>query len=279
MRERISIVISTYEWPEALDTVLRALTEQSDPRFDVVVADDGSGPQTEAVVESWRPAFGRRLTHVWQSDDGFRVARARNLGALTTGSDYLVFLDGDCVPRQRFVSAVRAAARPGWFVVGRRLLLSSRFTDRVLRRRLPVHRWSSVEWLARAHRHGQAFRNLTAVDRRRVGRPGVPEFVPQGNAYSPLGMAARDFVRADGFDMRYEGWGEEDVDIAVRLKRLGLRCGHAGPHATVAHLWHPVRERRERPNWWLLRETEHGRRVEARHGLRELSPPADASVA
>ena len=76
-----SVIVSTYEWPEALDAVLRGLAGQSDPSFDVVVADDGSTIETEKIVAAWRPALGERLVHAWQPDEGFRLARVRNLGA------------------------------------------------------------------------------------------------------------------------------------------------------------------------------------------------------
>ena len=71
--------------------------------------------------------------------------------------------------------------------------------------------------------------------------------------------------------MRFEGWGEEDVDIAVRLRRIGLRCGHAGPDATLIHLWHESDVPRERPNWYLLQQTERGDRVDSVEGIRELA--------
>lgn len=266
----LTVVVSTYERPEALDVVLRALSEQSETNFDVVVADDGSGSETASVVRAWQGGrFGRRLTHVWHTDEGFRAARARNLGALARDSGALVFLDGDCVPRRDFVRATRAAARPGWFAVGRRLLLSPAFTGRVLEQELPIQRWSVARWLPeRRHHSGMAV--LTARDRRKVGRLSVPEFVPDRNAYSPLFVTAADFERVNGYDMRYEGWGEEDVDLAIRLRRLGLRCGHLGSSGTVLHLWHPSLVDTQRPNWWLLQETERSGALEAVVGIREL---------
>ena len=106
---RLTVVVSTYEWPEALDVVLRALSEQSDANFDIVVADDGSGPETAVLVRGWQRRLGQRLTHIWHADEGFRAARARNLGALARDSGLIAFLDGDCIPRRDFV---RAAARP-----------------------------------------------------------------------------------------------------------------------------------------------------------------------
>lgn len=269
-QDQLSVVVSTYEWPKALDAVLRALAEQSDAAFDIVVADDGSGPETASVVRRWQERFGERLTHSWHADKGFRAARARNLGVLASKASLLVFLDGDCVPRRDFVRATRAAAQPGWFAVGRRLLLSPAFTGRVLEEELPIHHWSAARWLPeRRHRTGIAV--LTARDRRKVGRLGVPEFVPDNNAYSPLFLTAAGFERVNGYDMRYEGWGEEDVDLALRLRRLGLRCGHLGGSGTVLHLWHPSRVEAERPNWWLLQETERGGALEAVAGVRELA--------
>jgi len=273
---RLSVVVSTYEWPEALEAVLRALYEQSDADFDVVVADDGSGPETAAVVRRWQVYFRQRLTHSWHADEGFRAARARNLGALARDSNLLVFLDGDCVPRRDFVRASRMAARPGWFGVGRRLLLSPAFSGRVLEQELPIHRWSLARWLPEA-RHRTGIAVLTPRDRRKVGRLGVPEFVPDSNAYSPVFLAATDFERVNGYDMRYQGWGEEDVDLAIRLRRLGLRCGHLGSSGTVLHLWHPSLVDAERPNWRLLEETERSGALEAVSGLHELEREVGSS--
>lgn len=273
----LSVVVSTYDWPEALDAVLRALSEQSDERFDVVVADDGSGLETATVVEDWREVLGGRVEHVWQPHRGFRQALARNRGALAARGDYLVFLDGDAVPRRHFVRALKASARPGWFVAGRKLELSAALTDRVLSEKDPIHRRGYSSWV-RARRDATPLSTLSFRDRRRVGTHGVPEFEPHNRAYGfLLGVARRDFQEVNGFDTRYEGWGDEDVDFALRLRRLGLRCGHAGPDAVVLHFWHPPREKRNRQNWWLLRETEGGEHLEAVRGFRELelAPAAD----
>jgi glycosyltransferase involved in cell wall biosynthesis len=268
---RLGVVVSTYEWPDALDAVLRSFHDQSDRDFVLVVADDGSGVETGAVVDEWRSAFGERLTHVWQPDEGFRLARVLNLGALAGDADYLVFLHGESIPRRNFVRAARSCIKPGWFVAGRRIDLSETLTARVLAQQLPVHRWGMVEWF-RARREAGPLVALTRRDRRRVGARGVPEFVPVDRTYGYLlGVARVDFERVNGYDMRFEGWGEEDVDIAVRLGRIGLRCGHAGPDATLIHLWHESTVVDDRPNWYLLQETERSDRIEAIEGIRKLA--------
>lgn len=264
----LSIVVDTYEWPQALHAVLLGLGDQSDPDFDVVVADDGSGADTAALVAAWQSRL--RLRHVRQDDEGYRLARVRNLGARDAGGDYLVFVNADTVPRRNFVRAMRKAAAPGWFVAGKRLLLGRELTERVLAEQVPIQRWSFAHW---ALHGGQSapLRALTSRDRRRPGREGLPEFVPHADGYGfLLGVARADFERVNGYDTRFAGWGGEDVDMAVRLRRAGLRCGWPGPEGTVLHLWHESRKPAVRPNDALLRETEASDGIEAVEGLRQL---------
>lgn len=274
----MSVVVSTYEWPEALDAVLRGLSAQSDRGFEVVVADDGSGASTETVVDRWKPVLGARVAHVWQPDEGFRLAGVRNLGAEAASGEYLVFIDGDCVPRRHFVAAMRRASLPGWFLAGTRLQLSERLSSSVLRDRTPIERWSAAHLLTRAGRDVRGWRHLTPRDRRRPWRANLPDFAPHGNEYGfCTGVGRADFEAVNGFDRSFVGWGDQDVDLAVRLRGRGLRCGYAGQRSTMLHLWHPSHVPVDRPTWWLLQETIESDRTEAVDGLRELaSSPAEA---
>jgi glycosyltransferase involved in cell wall biosynthesis len=244
MPQLLSVIVTTFAWPRALDAVLRSLAEQSDRGFEVVVADDGSDAATAEVVAEWRPAFDDRLVHAWQPDEGFRLARARNLGALAARGDTLVFLDGDCIVRRRFISSLRKAARPGWFLAGKRVQLGEPFSQAVLERQLAIGRWSLLTWLRNGRSELDGWRHLTPIDRRRPWRPRLPDFAPDGEAYGFLTVVSRrDFEAVNGFDLRYVGWGDQDVDLAIRLQRRGLRCGFAGPASTVLHLAHPSRIR------------------------------------
>ena len=267
----ISVLVATYEWPDGLFAVLRGLADQSDADFEVVVCDDGSGPETAKVVELCRSHL--RLTHVRQEDEGYRLARVRDLGAHSATGDVLVFVDGDTVPRRHFVRALREAVRPGWFVAGKRLLLDRDLTERALRDRIPIQRWSLPHWSLHGE-HARPLSALTGRDRRRPGREGAPEFAPHADGYGfLLGLLRSDFERVNGYDTRFVGWGGEDVDMAVRLRRAGIRCGWAGPQSTLLHLWHETRKAGPRPNDTLLAETEAGDRIEAVEGLRELRRP------
>ena len=99
----LTVVVSTFEWPRALDVVLRALSEQTDQAFEVIVADDGSGAETTDVVQEWHETLHDRLRFVYQDDEGWRLGRIRNLAALGARGEYIVFLDGDCLVRRWFI--------------------------------------------------------------------------------------------------------------------------------------------------------------------------------
>src|SRR5947209_5471230 len=120
----ISVVVSTFNREDALEAVLSALSQQTDRSFDVVIADDGSGPTTATVVDRWRSRIGVPLSHIWQADCGFRLAEIRNRAVLACNGEYCIFLDGDCLVRADFIAIHRALAEPGWFVTGNRILLS-----------------------------------------------------------------------------------------------------------------------------------------------------------
>ena len=165
-----------------------------------------------------RAAFDPRLA----TRRGFRLARVRNLGAATARGSYIVFIDGDCIPRRHFVAAVRRAALPGWFLAGKRVQMGPELSRPVLEDELPVARWSAATLGLKEPRQLDAWTHLTGRDRRRPWRPRLPDFAPQGNEYGFLtGVSRSDFQRVNGFDTRFVGWGDQDVDLAVRLRRLG----------------------------------------------------------
>lgn len=273
-----TVVLATYERADALELVLRALAEQGEEPFEVVVADDGSGEEVATVVERWRERID--LRHVWQPNEGFRKARVLNLAALAARGDYLVFLDADCVPRRGFMRAIRKGAIPGWFLSTKRIMLRKSFSGHVLRKRPLIWRWSALGWFIRAPREvGRPGYLLSARDRRRPWRAGQTEFAPPGLAYSLVAVFRADFERVNGYDARCQRVDDgEDQDLAIRLRRSGLRCGWPGPASTVLHLWHSPRSYNTGSRLPLFRRTAIDDRVQAVVGLRELEAELAAQV-
>src|SRR6266404_1797166 len=145
---KISVIITTYNRPDALRLVLRGLAAQSAENFEVLVADDGSTGETAAAIETLRARLPYGLTHVWQTDDGFRAPMARNRAVAVARGAYLIFLDGDCLPLVDFIAMHRRLAASGWFVSGNRVLLSQAFSERATREQIPLWRWSARRWMA-----------------------------------------------------------------------------------------------------------------------------------
>src|SRR5262245_48205152 len=127
-----TLIITTYNWPEALDLALASVALQSRLPTEVIVADDGSGSPTAAVVHKWQARGLVPVRHVWQEDSGFRLARSRNRAIAAARGEYIVLVDGDMVLHRRFIEDHIGCARPDCFIQGARPQLSPATTARLL---------------------------------------------------------------------------------------------------------------------------------------------------
>src|SRR5215831_10532128 len=273
----ISVIVTTYNREDALDAVLASLARQSDGRFEIVVADDGSRPATAALVERWRPRLPVVLTHVWHDDRGFRAAEIRNRAILASRGDYCLFLDGDCIARPDFIATHRRLAERGWFVTGNRVLLSQSLTIAVLRQDLQPQGWSAGEWLGR-RRAGDVNR-LAALLRLPLGplRKLVRDQW-RGARSCNLAVWRSDLERIDGFDAIFSGWGREDSDLLIRLLHAGVRRKDGRFATGVIHLWHPEADRGQlAANDARLDRVLRSDRVRAQSGLSALRHAAGSA--
>jgi glycosyltransferase involved in cell wall biosynthesis len=261
---KISVIITTYNRPDALSLVLRGLAAQNAKDFEVLVADDGSTPETAAAIDGLRPALNYELRHVWQTDEGFRAPMARNRAAAVARGAYLVFLDGDCVPLVDFIAMHRRLATEGWFVSGNRVLLGRAFSERVAREQTPLWRWGTGQWMA-ARLSGEVNR-LTPLLRL------VDWSQPRGNwiGAKTCNLAAwrADFLAVNGFDEDFVGWGYEDSDFVQRLLNAGRRRRTTRWAVPVLHLWHRAQDRgREQANFARLEQTISSGAIRAGRGV------------
>jgi glycosyltransferase involved in cell wall biosynthesis len=242
----ISVIVSTYNRPDALDAVLRSLSRQSDHGFEIVVADDGSGAATLQIVRGWAARTPVRIKHAWHEDRGFRLAEIRNLGIRMSAGRYIVFLDGDCLARPGFVAAHRRLAEPGWFVTGNRILMSRQLTERVLGTGdadgLAPEQFGPMQYLSlRARGDLNRLAPLLALPlgslRKRYERRW------RGANGSNMAFWRSDLDAVDGFDAAFTGWGREDSDIFIRLIRAGVHRKDGRFGTGVLHLWHREADR------------------------------------
>ena len=238
----LSILVSTYNWPQALAVVLESLRRQQDRNFEVVVADDGSGEETAALIRRFQADFPVPLVHIWQADQGYRLAASRNGALAATRGDYIVFLDGDCFVLPDFVAVNRRLAEPGWFVSGKRSYLRAGLTRRLLGGARPFGMASRPVWFCRS------LLNQCTRPAEFIYRGDGPFRKAQAENWEKaqtcnLGVWRADCVAVNGFDARYVGHGLEDSDFVLRLIRHGTRRKLGNNASLVLHLEHARRQR------------------------------------
>ncbi|MBS0290249.1 MAG: glycosyltransferase family 2 protein [Proteobacteria bacterium] len=233
----ISVIVTTYNWPQALARVLNALSIQNYRRMEVIVADDGSNDLTAQVINTYRQQCDFPVIHCWQPDEGFRAAMCRNKAVAKANHPYLVFIDGDCIPFPHFVANHAKLAQAGWFVAGNRVLLSQSFTQTILNQELKIEKYKAQQW-------------LRAVLTGRCNRLAPYQYFPLGKIRTwrkhqwagaktcNLGMWRQDFINVNGFDENFVGWGFEDSDLVIRLLRHGCYKKLGKFAVEVCHLWH-----------------------------------------
>ncbi len=230
----VSLIVTTYNWKEALELSLRSALDQALPPLEIIVADDGSGPDTAEVVAGVKRDAKIPIIHSWQEDRGFRLARSRNRAIARARGNYIVLVDGDILLERHFILDHCKFARQGYFVQGTRVLLNRDLSEEILRQgglgpgfcasrvenRKNCYRCSLLAWLF-------SFRS------RRIGGIKTCNFA----------FWKQNAIAINGFNEEFVGWGREDSEFTVRLLNSGIRRQNVRFNALAYHLWHPMNDR------------------------------------
>jgi glycosyltransferase involved in cell wall biosynthesis len=266
---RISLVITTYNRQDALEAVVEACFAQEDKNFEIIIADDGSAANTKECVERLIARSPVPMQHVWQPDLGFRAAMARNRATRASSGDYVVFLDGDCIPQRNFIAQHRKLARRGYLVTGSRVLLSPDLTARILTEKIDLHRTGlgdKLRYRAKGNINKVLQLLFTWPD---IGRE-CRRFSWRRIKSCNLGIWRSDLDMVNGFDESFEGWGHEDSDLVVRLFSAGVMRKDGAFATEVFHLWHREAQRDQASsNKQVVLERAANKTTQATQGLRE----------
>lgn len=263
-----SIILSTYNHPVWLEKALYGYACQTVTDFEMVIADDGSGAATRECIERLRPTLPFPLRHVWQPDQGFRKCRALNLAIRAAAGEYLVFSDGDCIPRHDFVATHLRLRRPGRFLSGGYCKLPLALSRAITGEDIRSGRATDAGWLRangmqrrtwKIHRHPPwRQRLLNALTPTR----------PRWHGHNASAWRA-DVERVNGFDERM-GYGAEDLEFGDRLEHAGIRGRQIRFSAVCVHLDHGrgyVQPGMRAANEALRAQTRRHRRIRTETGL------------
>ena len=234
----VSVILSTYNEPRWLEKVLWGFEAQVHRGFELIIADDGSTPETAAVIRRFREETDLPIRHVWHEDRGFRKCEILNKAILHARNECLVFTDGDCIPRADFLAVHVAQSRPGTFLTGSAIRLPESLSEAIMREDILSGTCFEWRWL---RDRGLPLTNRTVKIMFGPAWAGLLDNLPTARANFTGGNASvsrADMLAVNGFDQRM-AWGGLDREVGVRLKNLGLRAKRVRYSAHVLHLAHP----------------------------------------
>jgi len=232
---KISLIITTYNWPEALLLVLKSIRHQSLMPDEIIIADDGSNDSTRRLISSFNKQFDLNIIHSWQEDNGFRAARSRNKAILKSSGDYIILIDGDILLHRNFVKDHIDSAEPGNFIQGSRTLLSQKETQKALAEKNVNFSFFSLELMNRKNSiHSNILSFIFSNKKNHL----------QGTKSCNMSFYREDCININGFNNDFEGWGREDTEFVARLMNSLIKRKNVRFKAIQYHLWHNENSRK-----------------------------------
>lgn len=241
MKPSLSLIIAVYNKSENLKLILAACNRQTYKEFEIIIADDGSGPETALVADEARHRYNFQIKHIWHEDKGWRKNTMLNRAIRASERDYLVFIDGDCVPHGRFIEDHISEREANRVLCGRRVEMSERWSRQLTAEDIKsgayeriglAELWDALTGKAVSIEEGLRFNNglLNNVLHRKV----------RGILGSNFSIYKKDLEAINGFDELYSGPGcGEDSDIQFRLELIGIECKPLRHKGIQFHIYHP----------------------------------------
>lgn len=233
---KTALIVSTYNRPKALRVCLDSILWQHKLPDEVIIADDGSGEETLQLIKSYSKNFPIPLRHVWQEDKGFQLAKIRNKAIASTDADFIIQIDGDVVLHPYYIEDFLSVARKGYCILGSRVGLDLPLSTRIEDTRIipKIRPWTKgiVQKPARS---------LYC----KIGRYISYNYQKNKSIGYGCSMAfwRDDFIKVNGYDEDFVGWGCEDRDLILRMLNAGIPNHKLMLIGIVYHLWHNENDR------------------------------------
>jgi len=259
---RTSLIITTYNRPDALNLVLQSVENQTTLPFEVIIADDGSTEETSFLIEEYKSRSNLNIIHSWQEDSGFRLARSRNKAILLGKSDYIIQVDGDMILHKDFVTDHIKNASKGFFIQGSRVLLNETATKEAIKNRVKKFSFFHTGISNRKNAiHSNFLSEMLSFSSNKIS----------GLRGCNMSFYRSDFILVNGYNNLIEGWGREDTEFVVRLLNAGIKRKNLKFAAIQYHLWHGLENNKSlRRNDFILESTINQKLIRCESGFNEL---------
>lgn len=237
MNPEVSVIISTYNQPEWLKKVLIGYENQSFRNFEIVIADDGSLDQTQSVIDDFINNSNLKITHVWQEDQGFQKTKILNKAIVKTRAKYLIFTDGDCIPRSDFVETHIQLRKPSCLLSGGYFKLPIEISRQITKSDIIKQDCFSKDWLLnQGLKTSFKLNKLTAKGTKAIF---LNKFTPTKATFDGMNASAwkQDVLDVNGFDERMH-YGGEDRELGERMMNNGVKPIQIRYSAICIHLDH-----------------------------------------
>jgi len=231
---RTSLIITTYNWKEALELSLLSAFKQSQLPCEIIIADDGSDNATRETVAGLTKGSPVPLIHSWQQDKGFRAARSRNKAIAKATGDYLILIDGDIIMEHHFIADHILAAKSGFFVQGTRVILNEQTTQRALQQKeIQICAFTPGIENRKNCLRSSLLSKIFSISSRSLSGIKTCNFA----------FWKKDAEGVNGFNEEFLGWGREDSEFTARLLNKGIRRQNLRFNAIAYHLYHRINSR------------------------------------
>lgn len=229
---KVTLIISTYNRPDALKLCLLSAFRQDLLPDEIIIGDDGSSPETKQIIDNMRKGCPVKLIHIWHEDLGFRLAMMRNKCIALASSEYIIEIDGDIIMHRYFIRDHVRYAEKGFYLKGGRANLNQIFTEKICGNgKLPTLGLFSNAYESKRENS----LNIPFIGRLLLSRYRNKRGLSLG---CNMSFFRSDAIAINGYDEFFEGWGGEDGDFARRLRLLGIKKHHLKFIGNTFHLWH-----------------------------------------
>ncbi len=226
---KTSLIISTFNWPEALQLVLNSVLNQKQLPNEVIVADDGSTKETKELIEKFKKIFKVPLIHVWHEDNGFQKSQILNKAVVKAKGDYIIQVDGDCILHKNFIKDHLEKSEKGTYLYGSRVNIQKEYLNELFENKKIKFNFLSRGIKKRTRAIHNSILSLAYKRKSLFSK----KYRGCNTSYFK-----KDFISVNGYNEDFNGWGREDSEFAIRLHNKGVfskRLRYAG---IVFHIWH-----------------------------------------